>query len=124
LEKLKTALGKYRCHFIVRRDSDAGVFDYQENLREVERSRCLVDIAKAGQSGWTLRALEAAVYRKKLLTNNTDIAWSDLYHPNNVFILGRDDLAEIDDFMQKPLVPISEKILAKYDINEWLREFR
>lgn len=125
LNELKNALGKkYHCYFVIHQDSQGGVFDYHENLREIKLSRCLVDIAKAGQTGWTLRALEAAVYHKKLLTSNQDIAQSDLYHANNVFILGRDDLSRIDDFMQKPFVPILDETLRKYDINDWLREFR
>jgi hypothetical protein len=96
---------------------------YLENLQNVIASRCVVDIVQDGQYGLTIRVFEAAVYQKKLLTNNKTILETDLYNKNNVFILDYDDIETIDDFMQKETIPISNAVLQKYDINIWLQEF-
>jgi hypothetical protein len=125
LNDLQRALEKnYTCHFVIKPDRlHFADFDYQENLRNVLESRCIVDIVKEGQTGLTIRVMESVFYHKKLLTNNAEILNSDLYHENNVFILGRDRIEDLDSFMEKAVAPVSEDILKRLDINEWLREF-
>lgn len=122
LEYLSEKLNNYVCNFIVYENSSIKC-DYMENLENVILSRCLVDIVKEGQSGFTIRVLEAALYRKKLITNNRTILDTDLYHKNNVFILDYDNFDDIDDFMKREIVPVSEAVLQKYDINYWIKEF-
>ncbi|SER41232.1 hypothetical protein [Lachnobacterium bovis] len=46
---------------------------YDEMLRRMQSSKCILDITQKGQSGVTLRYYEAIVYNKKLLTNNENI---------------------------------------------------
>jgi 1,5-rhamnosyltransferase len=119
---LKRKLNNYICNFVIY-ENNSSKCNYTENLENVIASRCLVDIVKEGQSGLTMRVLEAALYQKKLITNNWTILDTDLYHKNNVFILDYDNLDDIDDFMKREIVPVSEAVLQKYDINHWLKEF-
>lgn len=46
---------------------------YEKYIGKLKSTRCLVDVAQEGQSGLTLRPLEALLYRKKLLSNSTAI---------------------------------------------------
>lgn len=88
LLKIKSFLeGKgYKCCFIIPHSSDEFI-SYEENLKYVARSRCLIDIYQCGQSGITRRPMEALFYNKKLITNNPEIRNFDFFHPNNIFIL-------------------------------------
>jgi hypothetical protein len=122
LDFLQEKLNNYICNFIIY-DNNVFKCNYIENLESVISSRCLVDIVKEGQSGLTMRVLEAALYQKKLITNNRTILDTDLYNKNNVFILDYDNLDDIDDFMKREIVPVSEAVLQKYDINHWIKEF-
>ena len=57
-------------------DSNVRLIDhlpYQEVLKRVLSSVCILDITKSDQSALTLRPYEAVVYNKKLLTNNRNI---------------------------------------------------
>lgn len=109
------------------------LLDYEENLARAQRADVLVEINQPGQSGATLRTLEAAYFGKKLITNNAAVAQLPLYHPNNVFIWkegspngspkgspdGFEDgdqggLAGLGAFLAVPLVPLPDAVLYRY----------
>lgn len=46
------------------------MISYQENLDNIRKSKCIVDVVQKGQIGLTLRPLESLFFKKKLLTNN------------------------------------------------------
>lgn len=54
---------------------------YEEALRRSLQARCIVDVVRSGQVGLTLRAYEAVVYNRKLLTNNKTILSFPYYNP-------------------------------------------
>lgn len=72
---------------------------YQQNIEKLQRSSVVLEINKPGQSGLTLRALEAMAFNKKLITNNASIKDHDFYHPDKIFIWGEDDLNSIAHFL-------------------------
>ena len=47
--------------------------DYKDVIKIVQQSNCILDIVIGEQVGLSLRAYEAIVYNKKLLTNNPEI---------------------------------------------------
>lgn len=57
------------------------VRSYKEVLKSTLKSNCILEIVRPGQSGFTLRAFEAVVYNKKLLTNNEAIKDFEFYNP-------------------------------------------
>lgn len=54
---------------------------YEEVVKRVQQSRCLLELMNSGQRGNTLRFKEAICYNKKLLTNNPDVLHSNYYNP-------------------------------------------
>jgi hypothetical protein len=96
---------------------------YRENLRLVAQSRALVELRQSGDSGQTIRSLEAAFFDRKLLTDNRVMRDSDLYHPSRIFILGQDDIAGLRAFLDTPLQPLAPRVLEAYDIVHWIRQF-
>ena len=54
---------------------------YEEVIREVQRTNCILELVQKGQSNQTLRYMEAICYNKKLLTNNPGITELPYYDP-------------------------------------------
>lgn len=93
----------------------------QETSRRIATATAIIDIAQPGQQGITLRTLEAQFYRKKLITNNASVRREDFYHPENVYILGDDDDdRDLAEFVKSAYTPIDPKVLAKYNIVNWI----
>jgi len=112
----------YRIEFKVIKDKIEEL-SYLENIENIFKSKCIVDINQKGQSGITIRPLEAIFFNKKLITNNTNIIKEDIYHPNNVFIIGVDNINLLSHFMSTGTVKLPNKILDKYEINNWMEYY-
>jgi hypothetical protein len=97
--------------------------DYAENIRLIHRSKCLVDIVQKNQSGLTVRALEAIFFGKKLISNNTCIIDSKIYHPSRIFVLGCDDIERLAEFIDQPMVDVESDVLRLFDFIFWCRQF-
>lgn len=96
---------------------------YEENLRHIAGSKAVLEILREGQSGQTLRSLECLFHQRKLITNDRSIDGAVYYHPNNIFILEKDDIDDLPAFMEKPFVPIRENIVNIYESKSWLERF-
>jgi hypothetical protein len=96
---------------------------YERILELLSKSVAVLDFVSKGQYGLTLRPLEAIFFKKKLITNNTEIKNIDFYHSDNIFILGMDKLEDLPEFIKKPYVGTDKRILAKYDFSNWLGRF-
>lgn len=97
---------------------------YEDILKLISKSNTILDYVSENQSGLTLRPLEALYFKKKLITNDASLRKRDFYKPENIFIIGIDDLINLKSFINKPFNPVDEIILDKYDFNNWLNRFR
>ena len=96
---------------------------YQTVLDLIGASRAILDIVQEGQTGLTLRPLEALFLNRKLITNNQDIENYDFYDKQNIFILGKDDLSKIAPFIHSPMKHIPQEVKNYYNFSEWLKRF-
>ena len=97
---------------------------YDTVLLMIQESDCMFEILQKGQSGATLRTIEAMFFKKKLLTNNSSIKDVDFYDPNNILIVSEITTSEdVRIFINKPYVPVSKDIEDKYDIRNWINQF-
>lgn len=96
---------------------------YLENIETINRSRCLLELTQANQTGMTIRCMEAMFFGKKLLTSNPRVKKLPFYHPHAFFVLGEDDFSRIGDFLDAdtPVVPDAE--LQRYEFPYWIRQF-
>ncbi len=86
-----------------------------------KNSRCVMDSAQEGQTGLTIRAIEALGAKKKLITTNKDIINYDFYRPENIYVYEDDiDLGNI--FFKVDFQDIDVNIYQKYSLNNWLME--
>lgn len=98
---------------------------YETIIEYIMQSKCIIDIVQEGQSGLTFRPYEALFYNKKLITNNEAIKDTDLYDENNVFVLGKNNMNDIHDFLDKPYMERKdrEELMKKYGIDSWIENF-
>ncbi|MFK8771764.1 hypothetical protein ACK363_11235 [Aeromonas veronii] len=98
---------------------------YADYLHRISNSFGLIDFVQDGQSGLTLRVLEAVFLRKKLITNNLSVKDYDFYNASNIFVLEGeacgDDINQLSLFLNSDFVEIDDVILEKYDINHLLK---
>lgn len=88
----------------------------------VERSRVIVDIERAVQSGYTIRTLEMLAAGKKLITTNPEVARADFYDPQNVLVVDR-KLPQVPlAFLSSPYAPPPPNIVKRYSLDHWLDE--
>ena len=95
---------------------------YHEMIDCLQKASIIIDLVQDGQEGLTWRPLEAMFYRKKLVTNFSDIVDYEFYEKDNIFILGKDE--DFLKFMHTPYKPIPEKIVENYEYKGWIRGFQ
>ena len=96
---------------------------YKEVQRRISKANAILEINQAGQIGITLRAMEALFFRKKLVTNNEHIVQEDFYNPNNIFIIGKDDMSHLEDFLSQPYDTVADSFRNKHTIDAWFSNF-
>lgn len=95
--------------------------DSDEINKLYTESKCILDSAQSGQSGLTIRVLEALGAKKKLITTNADVVNYDFYRKENIYVYdGEFDLN--DPFFTSSYVEIDENIYRKYSLRSWLEE--
>ena len=81
-----------KCNFSVVIGNDKKVTDngihylskgllYEQIVKEIQESNCILEILQSGQHQQTIRYFEAVCYNKKLLTNNPNIVSLPYYNP-------------------------------------------
>lgn len=96
---------------------------YDKLLNGVQRSDIIVELVKPDQKGLTVRALEAAFYNKKLITNNPEIKKSELYNPNNVLVISDKFEHELKEFLELPYHILPNTTLSQFTFESWLKNF-
>ena len=104
-------------------ENEKDYVSYDEYLKMIAESKCILDYNQEGQVGLSLRPMEALFLERKLITNNTDIKNYDFYNHDNVFILGEDNINEIKEFINKPYRKVNQDIINYYDFEQWLKRF-
>lgn len=87
----------------------------------ISNSRCILDCAQSGQSGLTIRVLEALGAKKKLITTNMDIVNYDFYREENIYVYDG-NFNFNSKFFVLPYIDIDERIYKKYSLESWLKE--
>ena len=98
--------------------------EYKEICRNIARSKAILEIVREGQSGATIRLMEALFFGKKLVTNNNLVKKEEFYNKENIFLLGDRPLEELKEFLNGEFVPFAPELLNKYDVKQWMQNFR
>lgn len=90
---------------------------YPNVIRCVKNSLCVIDVVTDTNAGLTYRCLEAAVFKKKLVTNFEGIKRYNFYCRENVFIWGQDDPSELYDFIHSHYVNMNIDVFNDYSFS-------
>lgn len=116
-------------HIVESKDSNVEKYSYkpavsyEQILRYIAQSRTIIDFQAEWQEGLTWRPLEALFFNKKLITNCKKIVDYDFYNPNNIFVIGMDDMSRLKSFIDGDYKNIDEKCIDKYELKNWARNF-
>ncbi|MCS3430537.1 hypothetical protein [Klebsiella sp. BIGb0407] len=91
---------------------------YRENLDFLLQSEVIIDITKDGQTGLTMRVIEALLSDKKIITNNESVREYPFYDENNIFIIDDfDSLSEkqIECFLSMEYIIVSDELKKNYE---------
>lgn len=121
--QIQSLLKDFRCCFRVVTSAEDYI-PYAKYMEMASHSRCIVEIVHSGDSACTLRPLEALALRCKLLTNNPKIQNYSFYHPSNIFIIGKDNLSALSEFLLTPFAQLTDAVVDSYDVSSWLDSFR
>lgn len=104
-------------------DDQDNIMPYDDYLEKVSESKTIIDFTPKGQSGLTVRTMESIFFKKKLITYDENIINQDFYCPQNVFIIGKDNMDNIKQFIDTPYKDLDERIVSNYDFTQWLKRF-
>ena len=89
----------------------------------LKQSEIMLDVHRNRQQGLSFRVFESLGMKKKLITTNTDVVNYDFYNPQNIFVIENINQINIpNSFFETSYSEISENILSKYLINNWVDE--
>ncbi len=97
------------------------LISYDKVLEMMGETRAILHLVDGGQTGVTYRVFESLFHGIKLVTDNYKLAEFDFYHPDNIFMLGKDDLDMLPAFLDRPFKKINERILERYDFEAAIR---
>jgi hypothetical protein len=110
----------YSVLFDIRSNETKGAkanMSYADYLQQYLTALCMIDVCQTGQTGLTLRPLEAMLYERKLLTNNALIKQEAFYNPANIFVFDESlDLTGLKAFMETPFSPVPVETQALYSV--------
>lgn len=86
----------------------------------IARTRSVLDIERAIQTGFTMRTIEMLGAGRKLITTNPTIKEADFYLPQNQYLIDRDNPVIDPQFLTSPWQPVSDDILAQYTLSKWI----
>jgi len=96
---------------------------YEKTLEIVAKSTSVLEVQDTGADGVILRNIEAMFMEKKTISTNARLKEMDFYHPDNIFIIGDDDISKLPQFIKTPYHPIDEEILSRYTVDAWINRF-
>lgn len=123
IEKIHSLLSSYSTNFV----TVHGPSEYIPYLNYMEmalESRCIVEIVHTGDSACTLRPLESMALHRKLVTNNPSVRKYSFYRPQNIFIIGEDDMLSMPEFLHSPYETLPLDVVDSYDVNSWVDLFQ
>ena len=97
---------------------------YNDIRQNIAKSKAILEIVREGQSGATLRVMEAMFFQKKLITDNKDVMKEEFFDPDRIFVLGERNVEEIPAFLGKTFKSYNQETIDRYDVKQWIDNFR
>ncbi|WP_417431767.1 hypothetical protein [Halpernia sp.] len=93
---------------------------YDDYIKVVANSKCLIELPHPTQRNITTRAIEVIGTHTKLITTSDAVKNYDFYNPINIFIVKDNNVSEIQNWIKNSYQEYPEEIIRKYYIDNWL----
>lgn len=91
-------------------------------LENVKKSKCILEINREINRGYTFRTFDAIGLKKKLITTNKNIIKEDFYNSNNILILNENNINIPKDFIDSAYEDLPKEIYEKYNLENWVKQ--
>jgi hypothetical protein len=91
-----------------------------EYLDTLKRCDTVFDIQHSGQSGLTMRTVEALGARRKLITTNARVRDYDFFDESNILVLHDQNADQIKEFLGREYKPPRDEIYDRYSLPSWI----
>ena len=95
---------------------------YEDVLEYIGKSKAILHLIDGAQNGITLRIQESLIHKVKLITDDARVVEYDFYNPNNIFILGKDDLNGLRHFLNTPYVDVKSDFYKHAYFDDYINE--
>lgn len=95
---------------------------YNEVLKKINHSNCILDLYMDPRTGLSFRPLEALYFKKKLITNHELICEEPFYNKNNVFLLGSDSIDGLKQFVSSQYEQVDSALVFQYSFEKWIND--
>ena len=92
----------------------------QQILEFYKDSDVILDINHPGQRGLTMRTFESIGAGKKMITTNIEIKKYSFYNPNNILVIGRENIQFSKSFFETNYEDISIEAYNRMSIEGWI----
>lgn len=97
---------------------------YEQYLKILSESRAILDIVQRGQSGLSIRFVEASFFKKKLITTNWNVKNYELYNEKNIAIINEKGQNYIGEFIRKEWDSQKDGEIETYEFDRWIERFK
>lgn len=93
---------------------------YEQYIKEIAKSEVIIDLIRLGDDeGFPYRIPEALFLNRKIITNRWSLRNEAFYSPQRVFIVGIDDVSNLQEFLERDLCRLPKSVLNLYDASLW-----
>ena len=95
---------------------------YDECLKNIQESTCLLDIIQGNSTGFTIKTCEAVFYDKLLITTNKNVINAPFYNKKYILIIESANDINIDFFKNAGKVKYSKKGKEYFSVETYLKK--
>lgn len=95
---------------------------YEKVLDYIGKSKAILHLLDGAQKGITLRIQESLIHKVKLITDDSSLVEYDFYNPHNIFILGKDDLNNLRNFLDTPYENVQSVFFKHVFFNQMVND--
>ncbi len=95
---------------------------YESVLDYLGKTKAILHLLDGAQKGITIRIQEALIHKIKLITDDETIISYDFYNPNNIFILGKDNLDNLKQFLDSPYIEMHSSFFSHAYYEQMIEE--
>lgn len=86
----------------------------------LNKSNVIIDIPSEGQTGLSMRIIEALGLQKKIITTCKHVKLYNFYRSNNHLVIDNIDVKAIKEFVKVDYDKSQEKLISKYTLEEFI----